>query len=617
MLSEKILVLEDDKVLRTLIVDTLLDEGYAVVDASCPEQAIALAEGGGFHLFITDVRMAGFTDGLGVLKILKSKHRGLRSLIITGYADLSSPALAMRLQADDYLFKGDQGFGMRQLLQVVRTVLDRRPPVHSLLGRFMAGSGSLLKLPMRALLAAQLPKIEAARERLFKVFYLGISSGHLSAEKGATFWQTLLALESHYLRRLELSSLPGLADGYANLSQTLIQPDTLESPALESLRAELGRDSIACKKPLPFRVIYQEIRNKRLSRQAFQTIPRLELEPASRDASAFNFTLYESLKRSAHGQPSQVDPARADTPEGMIGLHVGPFQVVKFLDAEPQGPPSPREGGGGGRGNEATASRWHFRAVRQSSGQARTLEVVPAERYGAEVLLRSMPAGSPLNDVEYAQAAIETDLPCGEENLRGRGFLVRPWPDGCPNFSLLFQAGGHDLGTSLAYIRPLWLAVEQAHRKGLVDGFLSAERIVLVNSTLKIRSFGATGHFHSFLHFGMNSEELGQLPFSPWHVDLANLCETGPRPCNDQFSLAILLCQLLSGETDPLPLVWSGYSEGGELQPGWLQDLVGNPEAEAVLHRMLSLNTARRYPDVRCGFEELCRIVESANLMMA
>ena len=359
--QERILVLEDDEVLLGLISETLSDEGYFVADAPTPERAVEIAERDQFHLLVTDVRMAGFADGLGVLEILKRRRPHLRSIVITGYTDLASPAKAMRLQADDYLFKGDTGFGMKRLLETVRRVLDHRPASQGLVSRLLARSGGLLKLPYQALLNARLPQLESARAGLFKVFYIGISSGHLSVEQGQPCWRHLLFLERDYLNLQDLKTLTQLAESYAGLSAHLIDG----SPPPQSMLEEGD---------LPFRRVHEAVRNKRLPLDSFQALPRLVLQPQSRKDSVHHFALFESL-------------GVAEPEPDLVGLTFGPYRVVKPL----------------GRQGE----RRVYRAAQVESGQLRQLELVPRAVFQAEALLQSLPASSPLRDLEWSQATDE------------------------------------------------------------------------------------------------------------------------------------------------------------------------------------------------------------------
>ncbi|KSU87341.1 histidine kinase [Bacillus sp. VT 712] len=67
----KILLAEDEAVLRMLIVDTLEDEGHEVVEAQDGQEAVEYAQREDFDLLIVDYMMPVFT-GLEVIQKLKA-----------------------------------------------------------------------------------------------------------------------------------------------------------------------------------------------------------------------------------------------------------------------------------------------------------------------------------------------------------------------------------------------------------------------------------------------------------------------------------------------------------------------------------------------------------------
>lgn len=90
MTSEKgkILVVDDDPHLLTMLVDTLTGIGYQTVAASDGIEALDLLrrdEAGTFDLMITDIKMPNM-DGIGLLKRARRYHPELPVLFITGVA---------------------------------------------------------------------------------------------------------------------------------------------------------------------------------------------------------------------------------------------------------------------------------------------------------------------------------------------------------------------------------------------------------------------------------------------------------------------------------------------------------------------------------------------------
>jgi signal transduction histidine kinase/CheY-like chemotaxis protein len=86
--QEKILVVEDEDLVRGCIVNILRGEGYTVLEASGPEEAICLCEDyeGLIHLLVTDVVMPGMGGGRMAERVTEL-HPGMKVLYISGYPD--------------------------------------------------------------------------------------------------------------------------------------------------------------------------------------------------------------------------------------------------------------------------------------------------------------------------------------------------------------------------------------------------------------------------------------------------------------------------------------------------------------------------------------------------
>ena len=67
----RVMILEDDDNLRELLVDAVESMDYDVNPAESATMALHLGREFDFDLVISDIRMAGPTDGLGVLQALK------------------------------------------------------------------------------------------------------------------------------------------------------------------------------------------------------------------------------------------------------------------------------------------------------------------------------------------------------------------------------------------------------------------------------------------------------------------------------------------------------------------------------------------------------------------
>ncbi len=104
-MSYRILLIEDNAVIRKALASRLSKKGFYVKEAQNGEHALGLARRDLFELVITDLRMPGI-DGLSVLKRIKEFSDDIGVLIYTGHANLKSAIEALRNGADEFLIKG-------------------------------------------------------------------------------------------------------------------------------------------------------------------------------------------------------------------------------------------------------------------------------------------------------------------------------------------------------------------------------------------------------------------------------------------------------------------------------------------------------------------------------
>jgi diguanylate cyclase (GGDEF)-like protein len=104
-MDRRVLVVDDDRLIRELARDTLVADGYQVSVAGSGAQALSLlAQEGPFELVLTDLSMRE-VDGLQLLEQIKRRYTKTDVVILTAYASLETALEAMRLGAADYLRK--------------------------------------------------------------------------------------------------------------------------------------------------------------------------------------------------------------------------------------------------------------------------------------------------------------------------------------------------------------------------------------------------------------------------------------------------------------------------------------------------------------------------------
>ncbi len=119
----KILVIDDDDILREMVVTVLRGAGYIALEAENGSEGIDLAQSDSPDLIICDILM-GNVDGFSVLEQLRASESTatIPFVIMTSLSDRESVRKGMTEGADDYLIKP---FSLNDLLAAVQTQLAK------------------------------------------------------------------------------------------------------------------------------------------------------------------------------------------------------------------------------------------------------------------------------------------------------------------------------------------------------------------------------------------------------------------------------------------------------------------------------------------------------------
>jgi DNA-binding NtrC family response regulator len=122
MEQKKVLIVEDEELMRSILRRLLEGEGYKVVTADSAELALRLYAENRFDVTITDVKMAGM-DGIELLDKIKSLESDALVIIMTAYSSVDSAVAALRKGAFDYVTKP---FVNEDLLRTIKIAIDQR-----------------------------------------------------------------------------------------------------------------------------------------------------------------------------------------------------------------------------------------------------------------------------------------------------------------------------------------------------------------------------------------------------------------------------------------------------------------------------------------------------------
>ena len=120
MAHERILIVEDEKLIRWSIKSRLAEQDFAVSEAETGKQAFAALEQEDFDLLLLDFRLPD-TTGLEILRRVHQESPETSVVMMTAYGTVESAVEAMKLGAFDYLTKP---VNLEELSLVVQKALE-------------------------------------------------------------------------------------------------------------------------------------------------------------------------------------------------------------------------------------------------------------------------------------------------------------------------------------------------------------------------------------------------------------------------------------------------------------------------------------------------------------
>jgi DNA-binding response OmpR family regulator len=122
-MSSTVLVVDDEPIVREVVVSYLEREGFRTLEAGDGDTARRLLEEDSLSLVVLDVMLPG-TDGLELCRWIRSRS-DLPVIMLTARGEEADRIVGLELGADDYVTKP---FSPRELAARVRTVLRRTTP---------------------------------------------------------------------------------------------------------------------------------------------------------------------------------------------------------------------------------------------------------------------------------------------------------------------------------------------------------------------------------------------------------------------------------------------------------------------------------------------------------
>ncbi len=122
-MSQQVLIVDDDPVIRESLAEALAEQGLHVRAAEDASRALAAVAEAAPDIVLTDVRMPGMS-GLELLRLLQERAPEVDVILMTAFDDMPTVVAAMREGAKDFLVKPLDLHELRRLLAGV--IEDRR-----------------------------------------------------------------------------------------------------------------------------------------------------------------------------------------------------------------------------------------------------------------------------------------------------------------------------------------------------------------------------------------------------------------------------------------------------------------------------------------------------------
>ena len=103
-MAEKILLVDDEEGIRTVLGITLADYGYEVLKAAGGGEALRLFRDQKPGIVLTDIKMPGM-DGIQVLRKIKEESPDTEVIMITGHGDMELAIESLKCNATDFITK--------------------------------------------------------------------------------------------------------------------------------------------------------------------------------------------------------------------------------------------------------------------------------------------------------------------------------------------------------------------------------------------------------------------------------------------------------------------------------------------------------------------------------
>ena len=122
----RILLVEDEFLIRLILSEALAEAGYEVSEAETGDEAVEMIEAQSeFDVLVTDIQMPGSTDGIALASMVRARHPGIPVVYMTGRPDVMRGA--GRLGNREAFIR--KPYGPAEVLSTIERLLVEEGPI--------------------------------------------------------------------------------------------------------------------------------------------------------------------------------------------------------------------------------------------------------------------------------------------------------------------------------------------------------------------------------------------------------------------------------------------------------------------------------------------------------
>jgi|ERR1700722_10398008 ActR/RegA family two-component response regulator len=171
--SHRVLLVDDDDAVRSMMKATLERKGFEVVAAANVSEALGLIASESFDVLVTDLHMPDPGDGFTVVTAMRHSQPNALTLLVSGYPDVHSAMAAILLEAGEIIVKP---FEVGKFADLIREKMLTRLPAPRLEKERV---GVILLRCLPAMVAAWLVSVKQSKELSWIALSDDDRTGHL------------------------------------------------------------------------------------------------------------------------------------------------------------------------------------------------------------------------------------------------------------------------------------------------------------------------------------------------------------------------------------------------------------------------------------------------------